>query len=173
MDVISGIFAQYSLESIILLMIGLGLSIKLVEELWEWFYNKARKYFNYQNQKDQKHGEIISELVNLRQQIEGIQKNQTSFENNVNDFDKRIMQLTERMQEDTRSFIIDKHHYFVYVVKAIDDLNLQSLERHYLYYKLAGGDSFIDGLMEEIRSLPRLSLHDGQSINVITQGEKK
>lgn len=56
---------------------------------------------------------------------------------------------------------------FCYEVKAIDDLNLQSLERRYLYYKAAGGNSFIDGLMEEIRSLPRINAQDPRIINAI------
>jgi hypothetical protein len=62
------------------------------------------------------------------------------------------------MQENSRSFLIDAHHKFCYHYKKIDDLNLQSIERRYLYYKTAGGDTFIDHLMEEIRSLPRVTV---------------
>lgn len=65
---------------------------------------------------------------------------------------------TDRLQENTRSYIIDKHHYFCYQIRAIDDMNLQSLERRYMYYKADGGNSFIDQLMEEIRQLPRVNL---------------
>ena len=65
--------------------------------------------------------------------------------------------VQERLQENTRSFLIDAHHRFCYEVKGIDDLNLQSLERRYMFYKTAGGDSFIDDLMDEIRELPRLN----------------
>ena len=74
---------------------------------------------------------------------------------------------TERLQENSRSYIIDKHHYFCYEVKAIDDLNLQSLERRYLYYKAAGGNSYIDGLMEEIRDLPKVNLQDKNVVEAI------
>lgn len=169
MEVLSNLFAQYSIESIILLLIALGLSIKLVGELWEYFYNKAKKYLNYQSEKDQRHNALLEGITSVKESIEEVQKKQRALEQTVTGFDKQIQQLTERLQENTRSFIIDKHHYFVYQVKAIDDLNLQSLERHYLYYKLAGGDSFIDGLMEEIRALPRLNLQDGQ-VNV-SQGD--
>lgn len=169
MEVLSNLFAQYSIESIILLLIALGLSIKLVGELWEYFYNKAKKYLNYQSEKDQRHNALLEGITSVKESIEKVQEKQRTLEQTVAGFDKQIQQLTERLQENTRSFIIDKHHYFVYQVKAIDDLNLQSLERHYLYYKLAGGDSFIDGLMEEIRALPRLNLQDGQ-INM-SQGD--
>lgn len=76
---------------------------------------------------------------------------------------------TERLQENSRSYIIDKHHYFCYDVKAIDDLNLQSLERRYLYYKAAGGNSYIEGLMEEIRDLPKVNLQDRHIIEAVQQ----
>jgi hypothetical protein len=65
--------------------------------------------------------------------------------------------VQERLQENTRSFLIDAHHKFCYEVKGIDDLNLQSLERRYLYYKSAGGNSFVDELMKEIRELPKIN----------------
>jgi hypothetical protein len=63
----------------------------------------------------------------------------------------------ERLQENTRSFLIDSHHKFCNEIQGIDDQSLQSMERRYLYYKSAGGDSFIDTLMEEVRDLPRIN----------------
>jgi hypothetical protein len=65
--------------------------------------------------------------------------------------------MQERLQENARSDLIDAHHQFCYQYKQIDDLSLQSLERRYLYYKTAGGDTFIDHLMEEVRALPRVN----------------
>lgn len=63
------------------------------------------------------------------------------------------------MQENARSELLDAHHKFCYQFHKIDDLSLQSLERRYLYYKTAGGDTFIDHLMEEIRALPRVNYY--------------
>ena len=77
------------------------------------------------------------------------------------------------MQENTRSYLIDAHHKFCYERKAIDELNLQSMERRYLYYKAAGGDSFIDGLMEEVRKLPRINLYTGVIENEIDDRREK
>ena len=36
----------------------------------------------------------------------------------------------------------------------IDEAALQDIERRYLYYKEAGGDTFIELQMEKLRSLP-------------------
>ena len=86
-------------------------------------------------------------------------------------FSDQMKITTERLQESTRNYIIDKHHYFCYQIKAIDDLSLQSLERRFLYYKAAGGNSFIDGLMEEIRELPRLNFQNEQLLHDIARKE--
>jgi len=159
-EILTNLFSQYSIETLILLTISLGLAIKFVGELWEYFYNKVKKYFNYQSQKDQKHEEIIDGIGSIKEQIKSLKEENKNLNDKLASFDDKMDIMTERLQENTRSFIIDKHHYFCYTVGAIDDLNLQSLERHYLYYKASGGNSFIDGLMEDIRALPRLNINN-------------
>jgi hypothetical protein len=162
MDSINQLFSQYSIETLIVLVIFLAFSFKFVNELYEYFYNKIKTYFNHQSQKDIKYNEIIDSLNHLKSMIITLQdkiENQSKEIKQLQDHEKLTV---ERLQENSRSFIIDKHHYFCYEIKAIDDLNLQSMERRYLYYKAAGGNSFIDGLMEEIRELPRVDLSNVQ-----------
>ena len=57
----------------------------------------------------------------------------------------------------TRSYIIDKFHYYVYQIGSIDEAALQDLERRYLYYKEAGGDTFIETRMKVLRELPLIT----------------
>ena len=164
MEALTGLLSQYSIETLILLIVSLGLAIKFVSELWEYFYNKIKKYFNYQTQKDRQHEEIIEGIGAIKEEIIALKKENIELTSKVNSFDDKMNIVNERLQENTRSFIIDKHHYFCYTVGAIDDLNLQSLERHFLYYKASGGNSFIDGLMEDIRALPRLNISNQQLV---------
>ena len=76
----------------------------------------------------------------------------------ISSLKSQIGTLTERTQDSTRAYLIDKHHHFCYQIGGIDDMSLQDMERRFMYYKAAGGDTFIDGLMEEVRALPRLTL---------------
>ena len=62
--------------------------------------------------------------------------------------------VQQRLQDSTRSYLIDKYHYYVQELGVIDEAALQDIERRYLYYKNSGGDSFIELRMEEIRNLP-------------------
>lgn len=151
MDAISELFSTYSIESIILLLVLVGVALKFIIDLTSFFYNKTKKHFGRQTEEENKYTEILDNLLLIRREIE---QSQASIEN----LEMRVDLVTERLQENTRSYIIDKHHYFCFEVKAIDDFNLQSLERRYLYYKAAGGNSYIDGLMEEIRELPRIAI---------------
>lgn len=167
MDAMSNLFQQYSIESIILIIVMLGVAIKFVGELIEWFYNKTRKFFNKQNDKDKEHAEITDGISTVDEKVSQLLVSIGDLTNRVKVLEEQGALTTERLQENSRSYIIDKHHYFCYEVKAIDDLNLQSLERRYLYYKAAGGNSYIDGLMEEIRDLPKVNLQDKNVVEAI------
>ena len=158
MDALNQLFSQYSFESLWLLIILLAVAFKFVNELFEYFYERSKRFFNYQSKKDNDKKDIINSLNDLRKNIENLQNSIVTQSEAIKQLKDHEKLTLERLQENSRNYIIDKHHYFCYEVKAIDDLSLQSLERRYLYYKAAGGDSFIDGLMEDIRALPRIDL---------------
>lgn len=171
MGTIEALFSQYSIEALILLIVMLGLSIKVISELWEWFYNKFKDHFSFRTQRDQDHQQLISEIKELSSEIKSTKEEIQFLKQDMNQFSKEMKITTERLQENARNYIIDKHHYFCFKIKAIDDLSLQSLERRFLYYKAAGGNSFIDGLMEEIRKLPRLSFQNEELLHDIARKE--
>lgn len=167
MDILTSLFSQYSIESIFLIIVMLGVAIKFIGELIEWFYTKIRKHFNHQTEKDKEHSEITEGISSVDSKVSQLLNSVGDLTNRVKTLEEQGAITTERLQENSRSYIIDKHHYFCYEVKAIDDLNLQSLERRYLYYKAAGGNSYIDGLMEEIRDLPKINLQDKHVVEAI------
>ena len=171
MGMIEQLLSQYSIETLVILVALLGFSIKAMSELWEWFYNKFKEHFSFRTQRDQDHQQLIEQIKELSNGIKATQEEVQMLENNMNQFSDQMKITTERLQESTRNYIIDKHHYFCYQIKAIDDLSLQSLERRFLYYKAAGGNSFIDGLMEEIRELPRLNFQNEQLLHDIARKE--
>lgn len=170
---IEQLLSQYSIETLVILVALLGFSIKAMSELWEWFYNKFKDHFSFRTQRDQDHQQLIIQIKELSEGIKATQEEVQILKNNMAQFSDQMKITTERLQENARNYIIDKHHYFCYQVKAIDDLSLQSLERRFLYYKAAGGNSFIDGLMEEIRELPRLNFQNEQLLHDITQERSK
>lgn len=186
MDAITTLLSSFSIEGIILIIVLFAVSVKFLGELFEYLYNKLKKYFDIKDAREERHEEVMHSLSNVeselkeqkecntlyQQQIEKVSrqldeqaKQSNNFQNVMNkqieeisNLKNQISILTERVQDSTRAYLIDKHHHFCYNVHGIDDMSLQDMERRFMYYKAAGGDTFIDGLMEEVRALPRLTL---------------
>lgn len=186
MDALITLLSQFSIEGIIITLIMFLAAVKVVGELLNWCYEKIKQHFNWKTQEDNRHSELMenfnelkvrnkqNEEENLRRDklIEKISnqldeqdrktadmvKTLTAQTNELTDLKNRVQTLTDRVQDSTKAYIIDKHHHFVYQIKAIDDMSLQELERRFVYYKAAGGNTFIDGLMEEVRDLPKVTV---------------
>lgn len=158
MNIIDQFFTQYSTEFIIIFIISIGVAIKFASELYDFFYNKIHSKFESESSADREHHDLVEMMRKLEGNIDDLKSMIDDQNKKIDWLQEQTTITTERLQEDARSYIIDKHHYFCYEIGKIDDLSLQSLERRYVYYKNAGGNSFIDGLMEEIRALPRAVL---------------
>lgn len=52
-------------------------------------------------------------------------------------------------------YVTERHHFFVYEQGWIDDYSMECLERRFLIYQHEHGNSFVEGLMDEIRALPK------------------
>lgn len=193
MDNINTLFAQYSAVEIVVLLILIGTSIKFISELLDWFIKKARIYFNkeYSSEITQtnliekidevslKIDSLSNQISNLEQRVDKTEKSINSLKDKVHDLgntvnkldhqikktDENVKIVQERLQNQTKSRLIELHHKYMYEYQMIDDIGLQSMEREYLYYKAAGGNTFIDTLMEEVRALPRPTLEGNLKIN--------
>lgn len=190
MDALNTLLSQFSIEGLILLGVLFLVAVKFVGELFEYCYNKLKKYFDIKDEKEERHEEIMNSLKELKQQVseqEELSKErskqitnlsvqlkeqedksqifQKTIDNQIvkfTDFETQLQNLCDRMQDSTRAYIIDKHHHYCYQIGAIDDMALQDIERRFMYYKAAGGNTFIDSMMEEVRNLPRLTLEQMQ-----------
>lgn len=172
------LFTNYSFEQLLIGFIISLLVAKLLIELWKYFYDKFRSYFGMKNKKEtwehstteslnyiSKKVDTLEEAANQRKErliavenevIENKKRNE-KMSNQLDELSEDMKLVHERLQENTRSFLIDAHHKFYNEIQGIDDQSLQSMERRYLYYKTAGGDSFIGKLMDEVRTLPRIN----------------
>lgn len=192
LDAVTTLLSSFSVEGIIFVVILFAVSIKFLGELFEYLYTKVKNYFNIKDAKEERHEEVMRCLDELKrnnnesrerdrlrdekvekisQQLDAQDKESSKVKQIVENLDtettdlKNIVSiLTERAQDSTRAYIIDRHHYFCYKVKAIDDMSLQDLERRFMFYKAAGGDTFIDALMEEVRTLPKLMAEQMSSV---------
>ena len=163
MEPITALLSQMSIESIILFVVGILVAAKALSEVVDWAYMRLKKYFNVKTKRDENQEEIIERL-------DRIEKRSIERDKKVDSINTEIGLIKTRLQDSTRSYIIDKYHYYVQELGVIDEAALQDIERRYLYYKEGGGDSFIELRMEELRQLPvitpeQLSLAQKRTLN--------
>lgn len=161
MGEVTTLFTQYSVEELVLLIIIVLFVLRALNEVISYFYNKIKEHFGIENQKEERDREISESLLNMQAELGVLKEQNEKIHAKQKAIESTIALVQERLQENTRSYLIDAHHKFCYEIKAIDDLSLQAMERRYLYYKTAQGNSFVDGLMDQVRQLPRINFYTG------------
>ena len=154
------LFSQHSIEELIIFIV---LVLVVVQGIWKTISFFLEKYEIHTGKKIDgiKWKEQLAEsLEGLNEKMSELSEQNKITHEKQEQLEDTVSLLQERMQENTRSYLIDAHHRFCYQLRKIDDLNLESLERRYLYYKSSGGDTFIDHLMEDIRELPRVNFYE-------------
>ena len=144
------LFTKFNLTTIIEFIVLLALAIKGCFSFIEWAFPRIKGFINRTQQPEKI-------KYNIKQNLEEINK----IKDKINTLCEKIDVLIKSDRDDIKAYITREHHYFVYQKGWIDDYSLDCIERRYSHYVEEGGNSFIKGLMEEIRSLPKRG-SDGQ-----------
>lgn len=150
MKEILNLLSTYSLEQILVFIIMLSLAIKGGVDFYDW----VKKRFNTtiidrenQNKKKEEVTENIDKLFEM-------QKEQSKAIDNLT---KSVDLLLRSDRDDIKAWITQQHHHYCYELKYIDDFSLDCIEKRYSHYKAEGGNSFIEDLMIDLRSLKKVS----------------
>lgn len=138
------LLTTYPLGEILSLIVILALAIKGVVSFWDWAYERLKKIFKKENQQETD-----------REKIDKLIQQQVELNEKIKTLTTKINILVDSDKDDIKSFITDKHHYFVYEKKWIDDHSLDCIEKRYKHYTDEGGNSFIATLISEVRALPK------------------
>lgn len=175
MSELNNLLSSYPLSELLLLIVGILAAGKAVWSLIEYWlekidvhvgekYKRQERWTNLDKKIDELTNNLDNHIDNLAEKVDELKvQNEQTHEHQIQ-LDRSLALVQERLQESARSDLLDAHHKFCYEFKKIDDLSLQSIERRYLYYKTAGGDTFIDHLMEEVRQLPRVGYYETSSL---------
>lgn len=152
---------NYSINEILIFIVMLAIAIKWFLETVDWFKNRI----NTKTDKFAQHKKACDDLVKkvdffcekTKESIEKTALEVAQIKQSVEKMQCTIDMLVESDKDDIKSWITDRHHFFVYEQKYIDDYHLDCVEKRYSHYIDEGGNSFIKALMEEIRNLPKIS----------------
>ena len=142
------LLSNFSIPQIILFIVLLAIAFKKIADFLDWFSERVTKRDN------QKHGELIEEQQ-LHERLNNLEVSVEQMTDSVNKISHNLDTLINSDRDDIKAFITREHHYFCYQKGWIDDYSLDCLEKRYEHYIEEKGNSFIKGLMEEVRALPK------------------
>lgn len=160
------LFKSYSVSEIIIFFIIFCLAIKELVTFYDWGKTRIQQGYNKNLQQKEKEDDVQSKLAEMNktfaQKEECFAEKKQEINNGFKSLEEQIKQLADNVnllissdKDDIKSHITEKHHYFCYEKKWIDDYSLDCLEKRFGHYKAEGGNSFILDLMNEIRALPK------------------
>ena len=149
------LLGTYSLTQIITFIVLLAIAAKEGITLVIWFKDLFKKKF-----KDDMKNTVATEKQNeqidkIKEDIQILIENQEKIFEEIELFKQKLEMIIESDKDDIKSWITEKHHFYCYERKWIDDYSMDCIERRYGHYKDEGGNSFIEVLMNELRSLPK------------------
>lgn len=146
---------HYSLSEILTFTIFLALAIKSLISFFDWGYEYVRGLFDKEHTKLTEKEKLQQRLSQNSEMIASLKASQGNTDETLKCLSKKIDMLIDSDKDDIKSYITRQHHYFCYQIGWIDDFSLDCLERRYEHYAEEGGNSFIEGFMNELRALPK------------------
>lgn len=159
------LFEVYSVTEIITFIIMLALALKGFIDFYDWAKARINKVVQSRvdEQKDQE--KTTHAISDNNGSIKELSESQMEMSKQLQQLTNSIQVLIDSDKDDIKSWITEKHHYFVYEKKYIDDYSLDCIEKRYKHYTDEGGNSFILDLMKEIRALPKISTQSNNNEN--------
>lgn len=149
------LLGTYSLTQIVTFIVLLAIAVKEGITLVIWFKDFFKKKFN-----DDMKNAVATEKQNeqidkIKEDIQILIENQEKVFEEIQLFKQQLEMIIESDKDDIKSWITEKHHFYCYERKWIDDYSMDCIEKRYGHYKDEGGNSFIEELMNELRGLPK------------------
>lgn len=145
------LFNTYSGTSIIVFIVMLAFAAKGIITFVDWAYARLKQHFDTKSGSQKKRDEVIEKL--------------NSHSKDILDLKEAVIQQQELInllvnsdRDDIKAWITEKHHFYCYEKKYIDDYTLDCIEKRFSHYEEEGGNSFVATLMAEIRALPKISM---------------
>lgn len=144
------LLSTYSIGEILIFIVLLALAFKGVIDFYDWAKKKIQGVI------DTHTGEEI-EQTTIKDNIDELFKMQKAQKESIDKLTESVNLLIQSDKDDIKAWITEKHHYYCYQLKYIDDFSLDCIEKRYAHYKKEGGNSFVEDLMRDLRSLRKVS----------------
>lgn len=152
------LLANYSLSEIAFFLVIVVVAIKELIQLIDWFKARLKQVYDKDYAAQEEHEKLENEIEDLNKfygEKQVVDEGFAKFEKAFEKVNTQIEMLIESDKEDIKAFITSQHHHFVYDKGWVDDYSMECLEKRFAIYEREHGNSFVEGLMNEIRALPK------------------
>lgn len=144
------LLSTYSVGEILIFIVILALAFKGVVDFYDWAKKKIQGVIDTHTEEENKQSTI-------KDNIDELFKMQKAQKESIDKLTESVNLLIQSDKDDIKAWITEKHHYYCYQLKYIDDFSLDCIEKRYAHYKKEGGNSFVEDLMRDLRSLKKVS----------------
>lgn len=162
MSDVRDLFTQYTIEDTLVFLAYLCAAVYGFIQFIDWVTKRIHQKYDADTKEEKIHQKLEAEFERLSEDQKRIDESYERINQSLKELNGRMDQLVDSGKENIRSYITEKHHLFCYEKKWIDDYSLDCLEKKFENYKAWHGNSFIAGLMDEIRDLPKQPPEDAR-----------
>lgn len=148
------LLSTLTITQILFYLFLIFLGIKEGLELIDYFKKRNKKGYDKENETQNLINTVkqTDERMNkIADKIEGVKGH---FNEKFEKQERILSILIDSDKDDIRGWIVEKHHFYM-AQGWIDDFSMDCIEKRYAHYKDEGGNSYISGLVHELRKLPK------------------
>lgn len=182
MSELNFLLSSYSTGEVIAILIVVLLLVVAIARAAGFIWEKLKDYFGIKNDEARWRSDLTTNIKEVKEDVEDIQKKVVTLERKGEERGQRLAKVEEytkkdherekqildhnakidimcskvqqRLQDDARWSFKDAYNYYFLKIGKIDEHTMEALEKKYEHYKEAGGNSFVDTIMEQLRTLP-------------------
>jgi predicted RNase H-like nuclease (RuvC/YqgF family) len=149
-----------SIQEICLYLVMFCVAIKSIVDFIDWMKEKYHSKFNKDYDMAEREKRMSGRCDQLLEQhehtidiCEELSNSISALEKTIEEIKEQLNQLTVSDMHDIKGWIVEKHH-FLMKQQWVDDFTMDTIEKRFADYKAENGNSYVEGLMNELRSLP-------------------
>ncbi len=149
------LFNRFSITEIILFIVLFALAIKGIIDFFDWAHKRLKEKFDKENINNETKNIIDKKFEEDEKRIKKLEDSQIEIIETLEKVNEKIDMLIDSDKDDIKADLTRIHHFYCYTQKWIDDYTLECCERRFSHYEKEGGNTFIEGFMKELRTLPK------------------
>lgn len=126
---------------------------ELIKAIRVW-KEEHQKKIDKKKEEENKEASVQETLKQILSMLGSVNQKLVELEQRVGNAETQLQCLTESDMHDIKAWIVVQYHKFYVEQGWIDNYSAETIERRYSDYQREGGNSYIEVLIERLRTLP-------------------